>query len=63
MEKTQFSVNSALNIFCSVSVLGEGMNYVENVYIGLAAVAGFLVVVFIATMSNKMLKKKHKKKR
>lgn len=52
-----------MNIFCSVSVLGEGMNYVENVYIGLAAVAGFLVVVFIATMSNKMLKKKHKKKR
>uniref|UniRef100_A0A1A8C3B7 Ectonucleotide pyrophosphatase/phosphodiesterase 7 n=1 Tax=Nothobranchius kadleci TaxID=1051664 RepID=A0A1A8C3B7_NOTKA len=42
---------------------GDEKNHLKNAFTGLAAVAGFLVVTFIAIMSQKMLKRKHKNKR
>ncbi|CAJ1075561.1 ectonucleotide pyrophosphatase/phosphodiesterase family member 7-like [Xyrichtys novacula] len=42
---------------------GEPVNYLQKVFMGLSAVAGFLLVVFMVVMSHKMLTKKHKNKR
>ncbi|XP_037544608.1 ectonucleotide pyrophosphatase/phosphodiesterase family member 7 [Nematolebias whitei] len=42
---------------------GENINLKKNAMIGLAAVTGFLLVVFIVTVSHKILKRKHKNER
>ncbi|XP_041823135.1 ectonucleotide pyrophosphatase/phosphodiesterase family member 7-like [Melanotaenia boesemani] len=42
---------------------GENSNILEKVFIGLGAAGGFLVVVFIAITSHKILKRKRKNKR
>lgn len=42
---------------------GENINLKKNAMIGLAAVAGFLLVVFIVTVSHQILKRKHKNER
>ncbi|XP_010790625.1 ectonucleotide pyrophosphatase/phosphodiesterase family member 7-like [Notothenia coriiceps] len=42
---------------------GEDVDVLNNIFNGLAAVAGFLVVVFIMVTSHKLLKDKRKNKR
>ncbi|KAK2832990.1 hypothetical protein Q5P01_016879 [Channa striata] len=41
----------------------QGINISQNVFTGLSAVAGFLVLVFIMMMSYKIVKNRRKEKR
>ncbi|XP_034567633.1 ectonucleotide pyrophosphatase/phosphodiesterase family member 7-like [Notolabrus celidotus] len=56
-------LNVTQHMLVTSSRPGEPMNYLQSVFTGLAAVAGFLVVVFLAVMSHKILKKKNTDKR
>ncbi|KAM6913606.1 ectonucleotide pyrophosphatase/phosphodiesterase family member 7-like [Lycodopsis pacificus] len=47
----------------SATTRGGNVNFLQNVFTGLAAVAGFLVVVFIAMTSHKILQNKGKNER
>lgn len=46
---------------CFVS--GEKVNYRRNAFMGLSAVAGFLLVVFVVLVAQKIFLKKRDKKR
>lgn len=50
-----------VNVFFCLS--DQNVHILQNVFTGLAAVAGFLVVVFVVITSHKLLKRKRKDKK
>lgn len=47
----------------AVFVSGRTTNYLHNAVVGLSAVAGFLLVVFVAVVAQRICRKKYDRKR